>query len=47
MVLEVLNEIFEDIFIDDNLYKLAVLSGPVYNTVIDGSYTDNTSDAAD
>lgn len=37
VVLEVLNEVFEDIDIDSSLYKLAVLSGPVYCAVADAA----------
>jgi len=37
VVLEVLNGIFEDIQIDNSFYELAVLSSPVYHTVIDAA----------
>ena len=45
MVLEVLNEIFEDIVIPSDLYRLAVLSSSVYNTVIDAAseYTESSN----
>ena len=35
IVLEICNEVFEDIVIDSSLYQLAVLSRPVYNTILD------------
>ena len=34
-VLEVLNEVFEDIIIESSLYELAVISKPVYKSVLD------------
>ena len=42
IVLEVFNEVFEDIVIDNSLYQLSLLSGPVYNTIFDSASSCDT-----
>ena len=44
IVLEELNEVFEDIVTDSSLYQVAVLSGPVYKTFLDAASILNVND---